>query len=192
MCFDEDAMLDQLPELNQNDKKKIIDAAKSGVRSAVTKEYVEINQNDLPEALNEKYSAFVTITKNGNLRACMGHTFPQQALIDEVIDVGKLAATSDYRFGPVRESELSEVEYEVSIMSRMRRITDPMDVEPGKDGLYIRLGSKAGLLLPQVAAERNWSKKTFLENICQKAGLPINSYKDPQAEIYVFKAIIIH
>jgi AmmeMemoRadiSam system protein A len=112
--------------------------------------------------------------------------------MNEVQDVGKLAATSDYRFGAVRKDELDDIEYEVSIMSRMRRIMDPMDVQPGEDGLYIRLGSRAGLLLPQVAAERNWDKKTFLENICLKAGLQINSYKDPNAEIYVFKAVIIH
>lgn len=192
MCYDEDEMLDKLPELNEEDRERIIGVAKAGIRSAVKNEFIEIGESDLPESLQGKYSAFVTITKNGNLRACMGHTFPQQALIDEVNDVGKLAATSDYRFGPIRESELPELEYEVSIMSRMRRITNPMDVEPGMDGLYIRLGSRAGLLLPQVAAERNWDKKTFLENICQKAGLSRNSYKDPQAEIYVFKAIIIH
>jgi MEMO1 family protein len=192
MIYDENAKLDDLPDLNDDEKSQIIEAAKAGVRSAVLGKTHEINQSDMPESLQGKYSAFVTINKNGQLRACMGHTFPQQQLMDEVKDVGKLAATSDYRFGAVRQDELDDIEYEVSIMSRMRRILDPMDVEPGKDGLYIRYGNKAGLLLPQVAAERNWDKKTFLENICHKAGLPINSYQNPQAEIFVFKALIIH
>jgi AmmeMemoRadiSam system protein B/AmmeMemoRadiSam system protein A len=192
MVYDKNAKLDDLPELNEQEKSQVIDAAKQGVRSAVLNKQIEIDQKDLPKSLQGKYSAFVTITKNGELRACMGHTFPQQQLMKEVHDVGKLAATSDYRFGAVRKDELDDIEYEVSLMSRMRRIMDPMEVEPGKDGLYIRLGGRAGLLLPQVAAERNWDKNTFLENICLKAGLPINSYKDPDAEIYVFKAVIIH
>jgi len=192
MVYDKEAKLDDLPDLNDYERSKVIEAAKQGVKSAVLGKQIERDKSNLPKSLQGKYSAFVTITKNGKLRACMGHTFPQQQLIDEVKGVGKLAATSDYRFGVVRKEELDSVEYEVSIMSRMRRIVDPMEVEPGEDGLYIRNGNKAGLLLPQVAAERNWDKKTFLENICLKAGLPTSGYKDRNAEIYVFKAVIIH
>lgn len=192
MVYDKDEKLDKLPDLTEEEKNQIIEAAEAGVKSAVTNQTYPIEHSDLPESLQGKYSAFVTINKNGELRACMGHTFPQQPLINEVKEVGRLAATSDYRFGPVERSELEEIEYEVSIMSRMRRIYNPLDVVPGQDGLYIRKGHKAGLLLPQVAAERNWDKKTFLQNICLKAGLPLDSYKDPDAEIYVFKAIIIH
>ena len=46
----------------------------------------------------------------------------------------------------------------------------------------------AALMLPQVAAERNWTAVQFLEQTCLKAGLPKNAYKDKQAEVFKFSA----
>jgi AMMECR1 domain-containing protein len=51
-----------------------------------------------------------------------------------------------------------------------------------KKGLY------SGLLLPQVATEYGWDRKTFLEYTCLKAGLPKDAWKDEGTIIYVFSA----
>jgi len=54
--------------------------------------------------------------------------------------------------------------------------------------LMIVLEMHSGLLLPQVATENNWDRATFLEQTCLKAGLPKNSYKNKEAQIYRFSA----
>jgi AMMECR1 domain-containing protein len=53
----------------------------------------------------------------------------------------------------------------------------------------ITQNEKKGLLLPQVAVENNWSRSTFLQQACIKAGLPPTAWKEG-AEIFVFEAIV--
>ncbi len=54
--------------------------------------------------------------------------------------------------------------------------------------LYIRKGFRSGLLLPQVATDHGWDRKTFLEQTCRKAGLYKNAWKEKGTEIYSFQA----
>ena len=62
------------------------------------------------------------------------------------------------------------------------------EIEVGTHGLYIVRGRKRGLLLPQVAADRNWNRNTFLEPTCMKAGLPPDTWDKEGTKIYIFSA----
>jgi AmmeMemoRadiSam system protein B/AmmeMemoRadiSam system protein A len=181
-----------LPQLTEEDKEQILNAAKVGVKNAVYGNDEEIALTAEFEKLNKSYATFVTITKNGNLRGCMGHIYSDLPLLEEIRETSKLASQRDYRFGPIETDEMKDLGYEVTILSRMIRILDINQIEIGRDGLYIKLGNSSGLLLPQVASERNWDRETFLYNLCQKAGLNNNDYKNPDAQIYSFRAIVIN
>ena len=179
------------PVLSDNDKIHLMDVVKKTLADVVEGKKDSTFYGMVPRGLAQYSPAFVTLTENGELRACMGHTFAQAPLVLEVQDAAKLAATSDYRFGAIRKSELDSIEIEITVMSRMRRILDFNEIEIGKDGLFIRLGSNRGLLLPQVASERNWDVETFLKNLCLKAGLDTEAYKNPDAQIFAFRGVII-
>ncbi len=182
-----------IPELNEKEKKELLNLVKNTIESVAKGVKPDINTyTKLSQALSELYTAFVTIEKNGELRACMGHIFPTKPLYWEVFDVAKLSATSDWRFGRINADELSDLSYEITILSRFKKVFSENEIQIGKHGLYIRYRNNSGLLLPQVASERNWEVKTFLENLCYKAGLPKNIFLDPEAEIYSFEALIIH
>ena len=64
----------------------------------------------------------------------------------------------------------------------------PDAVEVGKHGLLIENGLYRGVLLPQVAYQRGWTREEFLAHTCRKAGLPLDAWKRAQAEIYSFEA----
>ncbi len=179
------------PRLSDNDKIKIMDVVRQTVADTVKGISDTTYFGMVPMGLAQYASAFVTLKEKGELRACMGHTFAQSSLVQEIKDAAKLAATSDYRFGSIKTNELDSLEIEVTVMSRMKRVLDLDEIEIGKDGLFIRFGSNRGLLLPQVASDRNWDVETFLKNLCLKAGLPIDTYKNPDAQIYRFRAVII-
>jgi len=136
--------------------------------------------------LQEKRGVFVTITKNGLLRGCIGMVHAREPLVDAVREMAVAAAFDDPRFPPVNESELPDLDYEISVMSPLSLVTDPESIVVGRDGLMIRMATHSGLLLPQVATENNWDRKTFLEQTCLKAGLPKNSYREKSAQIYKF------
>ncbi len=97
------------------------------------------------------------------------------------------ATLSDPRFIPVSPDEIKNVTIEISVLSPMERI-DANDVLPGIHGLYIRRGSRAGTLLPQVAREEGWNRETFLKHTCLKAGLPPDAYMEKGTEILSYTA----
>jgi AmmeMemoRadiSam system protein B/AmmeMemoRadiSam system protein A len=193
LTYDPEFSVSSLPKLTPNDKKFLLDLAKKTVEAVAKGEKPDISQFSTPTgSLSEHYTAFVTIEKNGELRACMGHLFPVKPLYWEVFEVAKLSATSDWRFGPVKSQELPELSYEITILSRFKKVFSENEIQIGKHGLFIRYRKHSGLLLPQVASERNWDVRTFLENLCLKAGLSKTTYLDPEAEIFSFEALIIH
>jgi AmmeMemoRadiSam system protein A len=142
------------------------------------------------EKLNELRGAFVTITKKGSLRGCIGHIKGVKPLYKSVEEMAAAAAFQDPRFPPVTKKELKDLDIEISVLTPFEQISDVSEIEVGKHGLYIERGFYSGLLLPQVATEYNWDRDTFLEHTCRKAGLPPDAWKDKETRIYIFSADI--
>jgi AmmeMemoRadiSam system protein A len=138
--------------------------------------------------LKEKRGAFVTLKKRGHLRGCIGYIKAVKPLWETVQEMAVAAAFHDPRFPSLKPEELKDLSFEISVLSPLKRISDISEVEVGKNGLYIVRGCNSGLLLPQVAAEYNWDRETFLMETCYKAGLPPNAWKDEETEIYIFSA----
>ena len=138
--------------------------------------------------LSQKAAAFVTLRqRNGQLRGCIGRVEATDSLLRTVENCAISAATRDHRFSPVTElAELDELVIEISVLSPFRRISSPEEIEVGRHGLLIRQGMQTGLLLPQVASDRGWSRDEFLQAICTKAGLPSDAWHT--AELSVFRA----
>lgn len=181
---------DLLPNFTDEEKLYLKSLAKASVESITNNHPIEIKLLET-ENLELNFPAFVTINKSNELRACMGHIIGSQDINNEIISTAQMAATQDHRFGAIRPDELKELEYEVTVLSRMKRITNFNSIHIGNHGLYIRYNQNSGLLLPQVASDRNWSITEFLENICLKANLPRDTYKLEEAQIFIFEAIII-
>lgn len=174
--------------LSQEEKAELLGLARSAINQFIREEKI-INYNT--ENLNflAKKGAFVTIKKKGFLRGCIGFIEPVLPLYQTVIQTSVYAACRDQRFPPVSADELDDLEIEISVLSPLKKIHDPGLVRVGKHGLVISKGNKKGLLLPQVPVENNWSRETFLQQACLKAGLPPNTWKS-EADIYIFEAII--
>jgi len=139
------------------------------------------------DARTRSAGVFVTLHRRGELRGCIGHVQPDQPLPDQVATCAVAACSRDPRFPPVASHELVELEIELSILGAREIVVSADDVEIGRHGLLIERGRLRGLLLPQVAAERNWSGRTFLEETCRKAGLPTNAWLDG-AVVWRFEA----
>ena len=71
----------------------------------------------------------------------------------------------------------------------MKRIYDKNEIVLGRHGVYIRQGSMAGTLLPQVAIENGWDVDEFLEYTSQyKAGIGRSGWK--RAELYIYEGVV--
>ncbi len=139
-------------------------------------------------ALKEKKGVFVTLKRRGQLRGCIGCIKDIKPLYKLVGEMAAAAAFHDPRFNPITEAELSDLEVEISVLTRMKRTKAVEEIEVGKHGILIEKGFHSGLLLPQVATEYGWDRKTFLERTCLKSGLPKDAWKDQDTRIYSFSA----
>jgi AmmeMemoRadiSam system protein A len=130
-------------------------------------------------------AAFVTLTRAGQLRGCIGYVHPILPLAETVAECAAAAATGDPRFPAVTTRELPHLALEISVLSPLRPLPNPAEVEVGVHGLHISDGHRRGLLLPQVATEQGWDRETFLRQTCLKAGLSPDAWRRG-AQIQVF------
>jgi AmmeMemoRadiSam system protein B/AmmeMemoRadiSam system protein A len=174
--------------LTSQEKSELLALARKSAEFAVQTNKAYDPPASADETLTQEYGAFVTITQNSALRGCIGYTSPIKPLYLTVRDTAALAALRDSRFSPVTAPELPQLEYEISVLSPLRRVTNIEQVEVGRDGLLMKNGNSQGLLLPQVPVEQKWDRQTFLEQTCIKAGLHATCWKEDNTDIFKFTA----
>ncbi len=177
-------------ELSQAEQRRLLEIARQTVESYVKAGQAPVFSENSP-ALNQKLGVFVTLKKNGQLRGCVGNFTNEDSspLWQNVRQMAQAVASQDPRFAPVSESELPHLEYEISVLSPLEKITGWQQIQLGKHGVEIKKGSASGVFLPQVATETGWDLETFMGQLCsQKAGLPATCWQDKDTEIYTFTA----
>jgi AmmeMemoRadiSam system protein A len=141
-------------------------------------------------ALREQLGSFVTLKRGGRLRGCIGTIMPQEELYKNVARMAFASAFGDQRFPPLDRKELDDTEIEVSVLGPITSCPDPERIEVGRHGLLLRLGGRSGVFLPKVPVEQGWDRAAYLENLCRKAGLPGGAWKDPQAQLFWYEALV--
>jgi MEMO1 family protein len=176
--------------LTSAEKRQLLEIARKSVESAVKKKKTYKLPANLPPSLMQDRGAFVTLKENGQLRGCIGYTAAMQPLAETVRDVAAFAALQDTRFPPVTARELPQLKYEISVLSPLRRVSEVSHIKIGEHGLMIAKGRYRGLLLPQVAPEQHWDRNTLLDETAMKAGLPAKAWRDKDADLFMFTAVV--
>jgi hypothetical protein len=146
--------------------------------------------------LTQLRGCFVTLHKNNQLRGCIGFPRPIMPLFEQIIAASKAAAFEDPRFEPLDETELKDLNIEISVLTNPELIKADNQqeyvekIKIGRDGVIIQYAGASGLLLPQVAPEYGWNVEQFLDALCEKAGLTPGTWKRKDCKIYKFKAEI--
>jgi AmmeMemoRadiSam system protein B/AmmeMemoRadiSam system protein A len=174
--------------LNKQEQEKLLDIARSSINAYLARQ--DLPEFDITEPrLLEPRGVFVTLHKKGMLRGCIGYIKAIMPLYKAASDCAISAAVKDYRFPPLKDQELDEIDIEISALTPLRKIGDINQIKVGEHGLYVSRSPYSGLLLPQVATEYGWDRLTFLAQTCIKAGLPKDAW-EKGADIYIFSAQI--
>lgn len=169
---------------------ELIKLAKESIASEFSGKKIRIPSY---KELKEKRGCFVTLKKNDELRGCIGFPYSSMPLGEAIILAAKSAAFSDPRFPPLSEKEFIEIKVEISILTLPEKIEAKFEnIEIGKDGLMCEYEGFGGLLLPQVATEYKMNAEQFLRAVCQKAGLPLDSWQRQDFKLWKFQAKIIN
>jgi AmmeMemoRadiSam system protein B/AmmeMemoRadiSam system protein A len=125
-------------------------------------------------------ATFVTLTKGGALRGCIGSLQAARPLASDVSQNALGAAFRDPRFPALSREEWPQVRVEVSLLSAPKpmRFADEADllaqVQPGDDGIILECEGRRATFLPQVW-ESLPEKKSFFGELMRKAGLPADA-----------------
>jgi AmmeMemoRadiSam system protein B/AmmeMemoRadiSam system protein A len=138
-------------------------------------------------ALQGRRGLFVSLHQGQELLGCIGNIAGRGPMAEEAAELTLAAALEDPRFRPAAEAA-GPIHIEISALTPFRRIFDAAQCRAGTHGLFLKLGGRSGLLLPQVAAERGWQAEEFLEAVARKSGLGKHAWRDPKARLYVFEA----
>jgi AmmeMemoRadiSam system protein A len=176
--------------LNDDQRKTLLRIARQSIAAVLDGCSLNWKADDFDETLRQPAGAFVTLTRDGDLRGCIGSIRAVEPLYKAVASSAVSAAFRDPRFPPLRPGELEQLDLEISVMGPIERVTNIEEIVVGRDGLIISRGAYAGLLLPQVATEYRWDRQTFLGQTCRKAGLPSDAWRAQDCRIEKFSAFV--
>jgi len=187
-----------LTGFTSDERKFLLDLARKALVDVVNARGLpEVDPKDVPKKLTTPGGCFVTLTKGGKLRGCVGHIFPQEPLYQAVLDNAQAAALQDFRFPSVKRDELDEIAIEVSVLT----VPKPLEfktpgellrkLRPHVDGAVLRVGQRQATYLPQVW-EQIPQTEAFLSHLAEKAGLDPAAWKDPEAGVLIYQVEAFH
>ncbi len=164
-----------------------VEATATGRRAPRAADFAASRGLEPGPSLREPRGAFVTLTVNGMLRGCIGHIEPVAPLADSVVENAVAAASRDPRFRPVSAEETAALRVEISVLSPLRPVSGPEEIEIGRHGIVLARGRARAVFLPQVAPEQGWDLPTTLHHLSLKAGLEPEAWR-AGARFEVFEA----
>ena len=133
--------------------------------------------------LAEPGASFVSLTRQGALRGCIGTLEAHRPLGLDVRENAMAAAFHDPRFMPLTLAEFEEIRVEVSLLSPSEPLLVVSEEEalvslrPGIDGVVFVYGHHRSTFLPQVW-EQLPEPAEFLAQLKRKAGLAADFWAD--------------
>lgn len=158
--------------MNRN-RHPLVILAKQAVETYIGKNDIIAPPDDLPKNfLNNKAGVFVTLTKDGGLRGCIGtYAGTKENIARETIANAIAAATQDPRFDRVVKGELPRLDYEVYILKAPEPVESRKELDPKLFGVIVtgKESKRSALLLPGLEGIDTVEQQ--LACACRKAGI---------------------
>lgn len=185
-------------QLTSEEKSILLKLARQALEDAVRgKAPAPLEMEEISPRLRQPGASFVTLTRGGELRGCIGALEPYQPLVEDVREHAVAAGQQDFRFPPVRPEELPYISIEISRLTMPQELPyeDAQDLlnklRPHVDGVLLRDGFHRATFLPQV-----WEKipepDVFLSHLCQKMGAPADLWQHKKLRVQIYQVEEFH
>ncbi len=178
--------------LTQEERAFLLSLARGSIEKAVIGENLPAwSEKELTQALKDPGASFVTLTKQGQLRGCIGSLEAHQSLVKDVQEHAVQAALEDYRFPPVNSAELAQLHIEISRLTPPEPLnySNPEELpgllKPEVDGVILKDGFRRATFLPQVWRQLPDAEE-FLSHLCMKMGAPADQWRRKKLEVFLY------
>ncbi|MEO0358051.1 MAG: AmmeMemoRadiSam system protein B [Pseudomonadota bacterium] len=175
-------------------RRELLGVARKVVRSRLQKGRMPIVRvPSFRTPLQTHIASFVTLTRDGQLRGCIGSLTAQRPLITDIAENAVKAAVADTRFRALADpAQLDDIRFKIALLSKPKplSVTGRADFEsrlvPKTMGVILQDGDHRGTFLPMV-----WDSlrdpAAFAAGLMMKAGLPKDHWSD-NVRIWTFEA----
>ncbi len=178
--------------MNKQERLQLLRVARESIRMRLLDNRLRLTREDFPEdKFWEPRGVFVTLTKDGELRGCIGTILPVSPLVEAVAANAIAAAFEDPRFEPVEESEFAKLRIEISLLTVPAELLSTSledlrnQLATTHPGVILRRSGYQATFLPQVWDELP-DVDRFLEQLCWKAGLPTTALSEPGLQVFTY------
>jgi AmmeMemoRadiSam system protein A len=171
-------------DLSADEQVRLLDIARQSIHSGLESgRALQLDATEFDDNLRIEAAVFITLTRFGDLRGCIGSLQATDPLVQAVASSAFNAAFRDHRFGKVGSTELDDLSIEISVLSELEPVEAASrkllldELQPGVDGLLMEDRGYRSTFLPKVW-EKLPSANQFLGELMQKAGLPAGHWSD--------------
>lgn len=144
---------------------------------SVLEQRLDQNLEKENDVLSLPAATFVTLHKFEQLRGCIGSLQAVRSLAEDVAHNAFNAAFRDPRFNPVKQTEFTDLNIEISVLTKPEPMSGSHSFElfleqlqQNRDGLILTEGYKRATFLPSVW-EQVANKEEFVRHLMNKAGI---------------------
>lgn len=173
----DDTAIQRLSAVLSEHGQGLLALAAASIRYPLSGRNLTVRPCDVPADLAASGASFITLTREGNLRGCIGSHRAWRPLVTDVVENAAAAAFSEPRFPRLTAAELPGLSLSLSLLTAATPIGASSQDEllralrPGRDGVIITDGPYRGLFLPQMW-EQLPAPAEFMAWLKRKAGLP--------------------
>jgi len=184
---------DWTPGLTEEEKATLFAIARDVLEWSVKgrRGRADMSAYALTPKLKADCATFVTFKNRGRLRGCIGCLVAREPMYMSVKTSAENASRdSRFRFNPITEKELPEIDIHVSLLSPMEPIKSLDEFKIGAHGIVIEKGYNRAVYLPEVAVEQKWTKEQTLSSLSEKAGLRGDAWREG-ANFKIFSSVVL-
>jgi len=170
--------------LSGDEQDSLLEIARQSIHSGLESgRALQLDVTGFDDNLRIEAAVFITLTRFGDLRGCIGSLQAADPLAQAVANSAFNAAFRDHRFGKVQGTELADLRIEISVLSELEPVEALSrqmlldNLQPGVDGLMMEDRGYRSTFLPKVW-EKLPSANEFLGELMEKAGLPAGHWSD--------------
>ncbi len=171
-------------KLNCGQKTRLLEIARESISNGLsTHRALTPDAADCTGVFAMPLASFVTLTRAGALRGCIGSLRATRPLVQDVAHAAFAAAYKDPRFAPLSAAEFESTTIAIAVLTIPERMQISSEQElldtlvPHQDGLILEDKGHNATFLPKVW-ENLPDPRSFLTHLKHKAGLPTDYWSD--------------